>query len=341
VIPPMGRGLVPQYYGGTWFGEDSTKVNVPASGTVTADATLPLEAILTGRLTFPDGNVAKAYPLIFDGQGRPIYACCAVQSYSTGDFYFRRLPAGTIKIAFSSAGAFTTDAFTPNVPFFVEREWWKDKYSVDTAQTATLTAGATTSGIDATLTRAGTIAGTLTSAAGYGLKDARIYAVRSDGRKAGPFSSDWHGTYTAYGLRPGSWTLRVVPPFSGHLTTTIGPVDVSYGIRTIRDATIPLAARIDGTVTAGGSPEAEVRVRAYDSTGAVVSSALTKADGTYSLGRLATGSYRVGFGHPFGTDLVDEFYDDVATLAEATPVSATQGTTTSGIDAELAEAGAS
>jgi hypothetical protein len=339
VVPPLGHGLVPQWNGGVYFAEDSTPVGVPAKGTVAADVTLPLEAILTGRLTFPNGSPAKAYPLVFDGQGRGIFGCCAVQNYSNGDYTFRGLPAGTIKVAFSSAGVFDTTQLVAHAPFFVEREWWKNRYSVDTAQPITVRAGATTSGIDATLTRAGTIQGTLTSQAGYGLKDARIYATRSDGRRAGPFPSDWHGRYIAYGLRPGSWTLKVVPPFSGHLITVIGPVDVSYGIRATRNATIPLAARIEGTVTGpGGQPLAEVRVRAYNAAGAVVSEVQTRADGTYSLGRLSTGSYRVSFGHPFGTDLGDEFYDDQPTLEQATPVSATAGSTTSGIDAELSSA---
>ena len=41
--------------------------------------------------------------------------------------------------------------------------------------------------------------------------------MRSDGRRAGPFRSDYKGRYTAFGLRAGSWTVHFVPEFSGLL----------------------------------------------------------------------------------------------------------------------------
>jgi len=64
-----------------------------------------------------------------------------------------------------------------------------------------------------------------------------------------------------------------------------------------------------------------------------VSSASTLADGSYTLGGLAPGSYFVQF--QGNSDWLNEIYDDVHLWAEATPVDVTSEEYTSGISAEL------
>jgi hypothetical protein len=54
---------------------------------------------------------------------------------------------------------------------------------------------------------------------------------------------------------------------------------------------------------------------------------------------LRAAGYRIGFTAPAGSGLADEFYDNVATLGEASPVTATSGSLTAGIDAVLEPAG--
>ena len=78
-------------------------------------------------------------------------------------------------------------------------------------------------------------------------------------------------------------------------------------------------------------------VQAYDSGGDPVASSQTASDGTYTLSGLATGSYKVGF-VPSGS-YVPQFYNGKATLASADPVSVTEGSTRTGIDAALATGG--
>jgi hypothetical protein len=67
----------------------------------------------------------------------------------------------------------------------------------------------------------------------------------------------------------------------------------------------------------------------------------TGANGEYTLSGLTSGSYVVGFGPPFASELnyVNQFYNDKASPSEASPVTVTEGSTMSGIDAKLGEGG--
>jgi hypothetical protein len=342
---PLGEGLVSQFYGGAWFAEDAAELTVDDGETTVADWTLPREAALAGELRFPDGSPARAIATVFDLKGRRVGGGAVA---GNGHWQARGLPAGQFKVAFSSAELLPYDphALTPPAPFFVETEYYKDRYSLATANPVTATAGAIGSGFDTTLTRAGTITGVLTSSAGVPLKGVKVYLVRSDGRRAGPFRSDYKGRYTAFGLRAGSWTVRFVPEFSGLLSeyydnspTQAGatPITVGYGKTVQANATIARAARISGLVTdesRGSIPG--VRVSAYNGFGELVASAVTTASGSYSLGRLPTGPFRIEFVPPAGSGFESEFYDNVAQLADAASVWATAGSTTAAIDAELA-----
>ncbi|HTU15940.1 MAG TPA: CARDB domain-containing protein [Solirubrobacterales bacterium] len=118
---------------------------------------------------------------------------------------------------------------------------------------------------------------------------------------------------------------------------------------------------ISGTVT-GGATEGQLIlagpcVAAYDSFGTRIDQVRAGPGGHYMIGDLDTGEYRleiidcaarldlakVGLEHCVGAaaancllpGLPSEFYDNRRTLAEATPVSVTDGVATTGIDARL------
>jgi hypothetical protein len=341
----LGEDLVSQFYGGAWLAADAAELTVGDGETTTADWTLPREAVLVGELRFPDGSPARAIATVFDLEGRRVGGGAVDGS---GHWQARGLPAGRFKVAFSSAELlpYEPGALTPPAPFFVETEYYEDRYSLANAQPVTATAGTIGSGFDTTLTRAGTITGVLTSSAGVPLKGVKVFLVRSDGRRAGPFRSDYKGRYTAFGLRAGSWTVGFVPESAGLLNeyydnsptrARATPITVSYGKTVAANATIGRAARISGLVTdesRGSIPG--VRVSAYNGFDEVVATAVTTASGSYSLGRLPTGLFRIGFVPPEGSGFESEFYDNVAQLADAASIWATAGSTTPAIDAELA-----
>lgn len=342
---PVGESLVSQFYGGAWFAEDAAELTVEDGETTLADWTLPREAVLAGELRFPDGSPAGAIATVFDLEGRRVGGGAVAGS---GRWQARGLPAGAFKIAFSSAELqpYAPDALTLPAPFFVETEYHKDRYSLAAAEPVTATAGVINAGLSTTLTRAGTITGVLTSTAGIPLKGAKVYLVRSDGRRAGPFRSDYKGRYRAFGLRTGSWRACFVPEFSGLLSecydnspTQAGatPITVTYGKTEVANATIARAGRISGLVTdesRGSIPG--VKVSAYNGFGDVIATAVTTTTGSYSLGRLPTGAFRLGFVPPEGSGFESEFYENVAHLADAMSVWVTAGSTSPAIDAELA-----
>lgn len=69
--------------------------------------------------------------------------------------------------------------------------------------------------------------------------------------------------------------------------------------------------------------------------------ASTNANGEYTISGLASGSYTVRFTVPDDRDLsyLTQYYDDKSSAAEAEPVLVTEGGTTKGIDARMAEGG--
>ena len=71
-----------------------------------------------------------------------------------------------------------------------------------------------------------------------------------------------------------------------------------------------------------------------------VSSGYTDANGYYTVGRLASGSYKVLFTNTaYGTNYADQWYSGKYDFTSADPVSVTLAQTTAGIDAVLQEGG--
>jgi hypothetical protein len=131
----------------------------------------------------------------------------------------------------------------------VADEYYDNQFSLAKATPVTVTVGAVTDDIDATLARAGTIAGRVSKDNGAPVTGARVFAVRSDGRRAGPFVSDSAGHYEAYGLRPGDWKLAFVGPTRRYVTeyydnadslATATAIPVSYGATETIDAALAL-----------------------------------------------------------------------------------------------------
>ena len=104
--------------------------------------------------------------------------------------------------------------------------------------------------------------------------------------------------------------------------------------------------KISGTVTAAGSHAdlKNIEVSVYEASGEFpfpVESAVTNANGEYTVEGLATGSYEVEFAPAFksGLNYITQYYNDQPSLADANSVAVTSGSTKSGIDAEMQEGG--
>ncbi len=97
---------------------------------------------------------------------------------------------------------------------------------------------------------------------------------------------------------------------------------------------------ISGTVTAavGGATLQGVCVSVSQNGGSATGTAVTAANGTYTINDLPTGSYTVEFSVPGcgnSTNLADQWYSAKSTVTSATPVGVTAGSTASGVNAQM------
>ncbi len=95
---------------------------------------------------------------------------------------------------------------------------------------------------------------------------------------------------------------------------------------------------VSGTVTAGGTPAANIYVYVYDAGGDYIDDTTTASDGTYSMS-VPAGVYNVEFYDPTGT-YATQYYNDEPTYQAADPITVTAGATTGSINAALTAAGA-
>jgi hypothetical protein len=102
---------------------------------------------------------------------------------------------------------------------------------------------------------------------------------------------------------------------------------------------LPAPTSISGTVTTGGNPAPNASVELYDTSGNPIDDggAVTGTDGTYTIGGLLPGSYKVGFLNNF--NLAFQYYNNVSTLSGATTLSPTAAVPSTGINATLVVGG--
>ena len=162
------------------------------------------------------------------------------------------------------------------------------------------------------------------------------------------------GSYDLGGLTTGSYRIQFsdfsgtyLPQYYSNKPTLAlaDDVVVSAGATTSGiSAMLAVAGHISGTVTnASAVGLAGIWVYACRPDGAggweQFAGDSTAADGSYDLGGLSTGSYRVEFRDWVGGAYAAQYYNNKPTLDLANAVAVTAGATTSGINAMLAVAG--
>jgi 5-hydroxyisourate hydrolase-like protein (transthyretin family) len=239
-------------------------------------------------------------------------------------------------------------------------EYYDDQTAFADADPVTVGASQSVAGIDAVLARFGTISGTVTDEQGdpIGGIFIDVLTITDDGP---PFDSPG-GTVTASN---GTYRFPFVPPgdsyavyfddldatyvneyYDDHLSIFESDlVSVTAGGTTGGiDAELATAGSLSGTVTdENGDGLGDIGI----DLGHLVDGEWwsygeeygfhTAPDGTYDLGGLPPGTWRVGFVDQ-SRDHLSEWYDDVTDFEDATELTVTAGQETTGIDAELAKA---
>ncbi len=178
---------------------------------------------------------------------------------------------------------------------------------------------------------------------GTPLQDVLVMVYPPAGDWVGYAWTDAAGNYTVRGLAGGNYTVRFwQPPYAAEWwddKSTFGAantVAVVQGVDTpgIDAALLTGGGSISGTVTeeGTGNPLADVYLEVRDLAEHWMGWAVTDAAGTYSVGGLATGTYKVQFSH---SSYATEWWDDKPTFGAANTVAVVVGADTPRIDAAL------
>lgn len=307
----------------------------------TAAVAVTSDARITGSVTRADTGaaVAGAEVLLFGEE-----VVLAAVTAADGGYSFDPVPTGDYRLRFiPPPGSDLTFVFWDGASVFEE------------ADILSLAPGDERTGVDGVLPVGGTISGTVTRAAdGTPVPDVTVWVDGDRGSTA--VVTDADGRYTAVGLGAGDYLIEFAPPIIDDQPPELAPeyyddarspdaatrVPVAAGgaVEGI-DAALEATGAITGTVTRAdtGAPVAGIVVSAETTSHTSSISAVTAADGRYTIAGVGPGTHFVGFGAPDDDDLLDQYWPGVADFADAEPVPVTPGATTPGIDAVLEVAG--
>ncbi len=321
-------------------------VNTIPSGTqVGAEGTAPTPAFVSGTVSTASGPLGNACVYLYTSRSAPSasYASCTSSN-------------GTYTIADVDPGTYEVVATDPSGTYQTQYR----------ATPVTVTASGLT-GVDFTLARqtTGTISGTITEQGSTtALGTVCVYAyVRGKSDKASYATcADATGQYSLTGVEAGSYDLAFYDATGAHPTqwwtggadtsptqSGAAAVTVTAQNTTTANAALYLASSgtVQGTVTAAGSPATGVCVYLYNTAnganGRAKYATCTAADGTYYLGNVAVGSYKIAFADANFSRYATQWYTGTAggasSYAGGATVSVAGGRAVTGINAAMAAPG--
>lgn len=332
-------------YSAQWYKDKSslttaTTVKVRAGRTASGiDARLPPGGTIAGKVTDVRGRALAGICISVNGANAFGVATTTV----SGTYAVDDLGTGRYTVSFSTGCGNSSNLLA---------QWYKDKPSSATADSVHVTAGRTTSGVDAEMASGGTISGTVTGAAGpmLGVCVSVVGALDS-----GSAATSVTGGYTVGGLGSGKYTVSVSTndcsdvnlgnyltewyrskssvEAATRVTVTAGKTRSGVNIEMARDGTV------SGVVSAGsgGAKLAGICVEAYSATSPGPYEVAITARGSYELAQLLPGSYQIEFTTGCGSKgrFGTQWYDAKRSESTATLVRVRANETTGGIDARL------
>jgi hypothetical protein len=267
-------------------------------------------------------------PVVFGGAGGAITG-------KTGAYLVRGLGAGSYDVHFSECGRGGYGS-----------RWYHQKPTAQSATPVTVTAGSTTTGISEVLAPGGSISGRVISSAGTPVAGACVEAADAATNSFGFRVTDRTGRYSIPALSTGSYQVSFYSCRTQTLASSTRPAPVLVTAPqavTGVNARLGIAGSISGTVrgTAAATPQENACIIAVpaDPHDSYAVSQSGKG-GTYQIGGLGAGQYKVYFGDPFcpfaGTNYAPQWFKGQPTQATATSVTVSAGAVTTAIGAKLA-----
>ena len=318
----------PQYYNGKANVSEATPVSVKAGATTSAiNATLQAGGQITGTVT--DGFTKKALAGALVCVSPSVGLGCATTN-AGGEYMITGLGTGEYTVKFSAAT--------------YASQYYNGKAAAAEATPVKVKAGATQSGINATLQPSGEITGKVTdSSTTKAIAGAKVCAAGAAGEAC--TTTGESGEYAITGLDTGEYTVKFlastyVPQYySGKARASEAtPVAIKAGGTTSGiNASLLLGGRITGAVTDASTKKAIAGATVCASPSGGLGCATTNSSGEYAITGLATGSeYTVKFS---AATYASQYYNEKANSSEATHVSVKAGATTTEINAALKPSG--
>ncbi len=241
-------------------------------------------------------------------------------------------------------------SFAPPAESGYRMQYFKEQATEALAEPVTVTEGATTPNVDASLVPSGEIKGAVTEGEDTPVAGVEVCAFQTGSEAPAKCAqSEATGAYAIAGLEAAEYEVEFLAP-PGYVTqfyeaatsrAQAKPVPVTVGAPVAEGVSAvlqPEAGAIAGTVSsvATSLPLAGVRVCALNIGGSTETCAPTDASGAYTLPGLAPGEYHVEFVPPEEGEAYElQWYDEKPSEADAVSVTVVAGATTGTIDAKL------
>ncbi|GGU21611.1 carboxypeptidase regulatory-like domain-containing protein [Nocardioides albus] len=318
------QGFLGEYYDDAATRDEATDV-VVGSGTVSdIDAALDMGETISGTVTNEAGDPIDGIRVILYEPAGDWSALSDVSTDSSGRFTFRGLVAGgTYRVAFSGTGW--------------TKEFYADAASIEDATDVIAGESGPVDAVLASSKGAGSITGTVTDDGGQPVAGVSVEVYNADTWEwIGSVHTAADGTYSFPDLSSGRYEVDFyLEDDYLYAEDTYRFVDVSDG-PTVVDLQASTGGLIAGTVTgADGEPIGDGYVEVYDAgTQDFVRSGSISYDGSYQVGGVPAGSYRLQFTSQEGHR--SEWFSDKSSFEEADSVTvAVRETSTA--DAELSD----
>ena len=306
---PWGLGLVGNYFPGVYTEAAATVLTLPAGGSATADGTLVRSALVSGRVTDPDGNpITEAFVTLVDPSGAQ-YGFAGTDVGPDGHYSLTgEVPPGTFTVQVTpyNNSPFPS-AYYPGVP------------TLEKATFLTVAAGDSKSDVDVRLARGAELKLTLSAPGRTPARGVQVELVDPSGATEAPGGrTDESGVLDLRGLAAGSKRIAIArasgdtPYVAQYFAAPHGTkvkesqgtlVALKAGATTTLSATLQTGAKITGVIRqADGTPLGGRMVVAFVDTPAgaksagtplATRSATTAPDGSYTIQGLLPGSYLV------------------------------------------------